>query len=102
MSDLESRADNRAIAIATLELARSLGMSCTAEGVETGFQSDFLRENGCDNLQGFFVSRAQPLDKLSHLIELKEVPDADSTPAPRPKLRIVEPDETPARAAKVS
>ena len=102
VSDLESRADNRAIAIATLELARSLGMSCTAEGVETGFQSDFLRENGCDNLQGFFVSRAQPLDKLSHLIELKEVPDADSTPAPRPKLRIVEPDETPARAAKVS
>jgi diguanylate cyclase (GGDEF)-like protein len=102
VSDLESRADNRAIAIATLELARSLGMSCTAEGVETGFQSDFLRENGCDNLQGFFVSRAQPLDKLSHLIELKEVPDADSTPAPRPKLRIVEPDEIPDRAAQVS
>ena len=102
VSDLESRADNRAIAVATLELARSLGMTCTAEGVETGFQSDFLRENGCDNLQGFFISRAQPLDKLTHLIELKEFPDADAEPAPRPKLRVVEPDEAPARAAKVS
>jgi diguanylate cyclase (GGDEF)-like protein/PAS domain S-box-containing protein len=102
VSDLESRADNRAIAIATLDLARSLGMSCTAEGVETGYQSDFLRENGCNNLQGFFISRAQPLDKLRHLVELKDTGVDDTAPAPRPKLRLVEPDEATNRSAKVS
>ncbi|MAU66389.1 MAG: GGDEF-domain containing protein [Hyphomonas sp.] len=102
VSDLESRADNRAIAIATLDLARSLGMSCTAEGVETGYQSDFLRENGCNNLQGFFISRAQPLDKLRHLVELKDTGAEDTAPAPRPKLRLVEPDEATNRSAKVS
>ncbi len=102
VSDLESRADNRAIAIATLDLARSLGMSCTAEGVETGYQSDFLRENGCNNLQGFFISRAQPLDKLRHLVELKETGAEDTAQAPRPKLRLVEPDDAADRAAKVS
>jgi diguanylate cyclase (GGDEF)-like protein len=102
VSDLESRADNRAIAIATLELARSLGMRCTAEGVETGFQSDFLRENGCDNLQGFFISRAQPLEKLGHLVELKEAPASDTPPASRSHLRVVGPDEPPELATKVS
>ncbi len=102
VSDLESRADNRAIAVATLKLARSLGMSCTAEGVETGFQADFLRDNGCDNLQGFFISRAQPLDRLRHLIELKEVAVPDAAPASRPKLRMVEPDAPAKRTASAS
>jgi diguanylate cyclase (GGDEF)-like protein len=102
VSDLESRADNRAIAVATLNLARSLGMSCTAEGVETGFQADFLRDNGCDNLQGFFISRAQPLDRLRHMIELKEVAIPDGAPASRPRLRMVEPDVPPKRTASAS
>jgi diguanylate cyclase (GGDEF)-like protein len=99
VSDLESRADNRAIAVATLNLARSLGMSCTAEGVETSYQADFLRDNGCDDLQGFFISRAQPLDKLRHLIEVKDA-DAISAATPgRPTLRIVEPGEPAAKSA---
>lgn len=80
VSDLEHRSDSRAIAIATLNLARSLGMRCTAEGVETRYQADFLRDNGCDELQGFFISRAQPLDKLSHIIDIapREVPSETS------------------------
>ena len=102
VSDLESRADNRAIAVATLNLARSLGMSCTAEGVETSFQAEFLRDNGCDNLQGFFISRAQPLDKLRHLIEVRDAASRDAQPPVKPALRIVESDEAKARAVKAS
>ncbi len=68
VKDIESRADSRAITIATLNLAKSLGMRCTAEGVETLYQADFLRDHGCDELQGFFISRAQPLDNLAHLV----------------------------------
>ncbi len=71
VTDLENRADSRAITIATLNLARSLGMRCTAEGVETRYQADFLRDNGCDELQGFFISRAQPLEKLSHIVDVE-------------------------------
>ena len=99
VSDLESRADNRAIAVATLNLAKSLGMHCTAEGVETSFQAEFLRDNGCDNLQGFFISRAQPLDKLRHLVEVKDPATRD---AARPQLRVVDPAETGKRSAKAS
>lgn len=102
VSDLESRADNRAIAVATLNLARSLGMSCTAEGVETGFQAEFLRDNGCDNLQGFFISRAQPLDRLRHLVEVRDIDGQETVQPARPKLRLVEADEPGERSVKAS
>lgn len=78
VSDIETADDSRAITVATLNLAKSLGMRCTAEGVETSYQADFLRDNGCDELQGFFISRAQPLEKLKHLIDLKEVTEVDT------------------------
>lgn len=78
VSDIETADDSRAITIATLHLAKSLGMRCTAEGVETSYQAEFLRDNGCDELQGFFISRAQPLEKLRHLIDLKDVPEVDT------------------------
>jgi len=71
VKDIESRPESRAITMATLNLAKSLGMRCTAEGVETLYQADFLRDNGCDELQGFFVSRAQPLDNLTHIIDVR-------------------------------
>ncbi len=71
VKDIESRPDSRAIAMATLTLAKSLGMRCTAEGVETLYQADFLRDHGCDELQGFFISRAQPLENLGHVVNVR-------------------------------
>jgi diguanylate cyclase (GGDEF)-like protein len=71
VKDIETRAESRAITVATLNLAKSLGMRCTAEGVETLYQADFLRDQGCDELQGFFISRAQPLDNLRHIIDVR-------------------------------
>ncbi len=71
VKDIESRPESRAIAMATLSLAKSLGMRCTAEGVETLYQADFLRDHGCDELQGFFISRAQPLDYLTHIVDVR-------------------------------
>lgn len=70
VGDLETSEESRAIAAATLSLARALGLESTAEGVETAYQRDFLRENGCDELQGYFVSRAQPEEALSHFIKV--------------------------------
>ncbi len=87
ISDLETSDDSRAITIATLGLAKSLGLRCTAEGVETAFQSDFLRAHGCDELQGFFVSRAQPLENLVHF--LGERPDPSAIGAGGPRLKLV-------------
>ena len=81
VQDIEHRADSRAIAIATLDLAKNLGVRCTAEGVETHSQAEFLRNHGCDELQGYFISRAQPLDGLQHLLTLKPAEEHHTLPA---------------------
>jgi EAL domain-containing protein (putative c-di-GMP-specific phosphodiesterase class I) len=60
VSDAPDNADSRAIVKASIELARGLGLTITAEGVETEAQLLLLRDLGCDVAQGYFVGL--PLD----------------------------------------
>ncbi len=59
--------DKRAIAIAktVLSLGHGLGMKVTAEGVETAEQYDFLKEAGCDVVQGYLINRPMPPDEFA-------------------------------------
>jgi EAL domain-containing protein (putative c-di-GMP-specific phosphodiesterase class I) len=54
--DITTDADDRAIVTAIISMSRSLGYSVTAEGVETKEQLAFLRLQGCDEVQGYFLS----------------------------------------------
>jgi EAL domain-containing protein (putative c-di-GMP-specific phosphodiesterase class I) len=58
--DIPHDANDTAIAVAIIRMARALGIQVVAEGVETEAQRDFLREQGCPFLQGYWYSR--PLD----------------------------------------
>ncbi len=51
--------ENAAIVKAILTLARELGFTTTAEGIQTAAESDFLREAGCDFAQGWLFGRGQ-------------------------------------------
>ena len=53
---------------AIVALARSTGLKVTAEGIETIEQSDFLRSVGCDELQGFLMSRPMPLAQMDQML----------------------------------
>jgi len=55
--DLTDDADDRAIVIAIINMAKSLGFQTIAEGVETESQLNFLREQGCDEVQGYYLSK---------------------------------------------
>lgn len=59
---------DEAIVQAIIDLARATGLSTTAEGVETDSQCDFLRKLGCDQLQGFLLSRPVPKQEIENLI----------------------------------
>jgi diguanylate cyclase (GGDEF)-like protein len=60
VSDATSDSDDAAITLAIINLGHSLGLKVVAEGVETTAQHDFLRANGCDEMQGFLFSPAVP------------------------------------------
>jgi EAL domain-containing protein (putative c-di-GMP-specific phosphodiesterase class I) len=51
---------HRAVVIAAISLAHSLGMKVIAEGVETAEQANAVIELGCDEIQGFFFCTPLP------------------------------------------
>jgi diguanylate cyclase (GGDEF)-like protein/PAS domain S-box-containing protein len=58
--EVDASPDAAAIARAVIQLGHALGLRVIAEGVETEGQLRFLRENGCDEIQGYIYAR--PLD----------------------------------------
>ena len=55
--DIVHDTDSAAIVKAVISLAHILNLRVIAEGVETEAQCDFLRENGCDDVQGYYFGR---------------------------------------------
>jgi len=62
MTEVEHSAQARAIIRAVLALGKSLDISVLAEGVETGAQLKLLEAEGCDEVQGYFLGRPQPIE----------------------------------------
>ena len=57
LSNFDVNKKSRQILKNVINLAKNLGMQTLTEGVETKEQYDFLRENGCEKLQGYFFSK---------------------------------------------
>lgn len=55
--DIQDDADDAAIVTAIVAMTRSLKLRVIAEGVETPGQLAFLKSIGCDEIQGYIVSR---------------------------------------------
>lgn len=52
--------DDTAITLAIISMAKSLRLEVIAEGVETSQQLEFLRQNNCDDIQGYYFSKPIP------------------------------------------
>jgi EAL domain-containing protein (putative c-di-GMP-specific phosphodiesterase class I) len=64
-------ANGRAIIGAIVALAKSLGLSVVAEGVETESQRQFLLDVGCDVLQGYLFSAPRRAEEIELLLRKK-------------------------------
>ena len=69
VTDLEREEEVAMIARAAISLGKSLRKTVVAEGVENAAQFDFLRYQGCDEFQGYLLSRPVPRATLSQLLE---------------------------------
>lgn len=64
--------DRRALLRTIIDLGRSLKMIVTAEGVERAEERELLVELGCDQAQGYLISRPLAPDALRHWLEVTE------------------------------
>ncbi len=62
--DLDEDANDRAIVSAIIRMAQALGMQTIAEGVETRGQFEFLRDQGCNQAQGYYCGHPQAAEQL--------------------------------------
>ena len=67
--DIPEDEDDVAITKAIIALGQSLNLTLIAEGVETQEQRDFIVENGCEYIQGYFYSRPLPYDEVTKLLQ---------------------------------
>ena len=74
--DIPGDGDDAAITQAIIAMAHSLRLGVIAEGVETKEQLQFLRVNGCDQMQGYHFSRPLPGDQFLRLLQGAVVADA--------------------------
>jgi diguanylate cyclase (GGDEF)-like protein/PAS domain S-box-containing protein len=68
--ELTSRDDSIAIVRAVTGLARSLGITSTAEGVETNEQLAILRAEGCNEVQGYLFNRPRPAAEVESMLNI--------------------------------
>lgn len=66
--DIPDDEEDIAITKAIIALGKSLKFKIIAEGVETQAQKDFMIENGCDLMQGYFFSKPLPAHEITGLL----------------------------------
>jgi len=65
---LKKPGEKRAICSAMIAMSRELGITVIAEGVENELQVEFLRERGCDAVQGFLYTEPLPIDEVPEFL----------------------------------
>ena len=69
--DIEDGPDGATLPITIINMARNLGKTCVAEGVENEKQLEVLRNAGCDLIQGHLLGQPMPASQVSELAKAK-------------------------------
>ena len=92
---LEPR-DSATLVTAAVAMGHGLGLEVVAEGVETAAQAAFLRDVGCDLLQGYLVGKPQSPEDVTTQLGRPLLPPPGAVPAPRTDVdRVVVPAVMP-------
>lgn len=69
VQDLPNNNDDKAITSAIIAMARILGLKVVAEGVESHEQLEWLQEQGCEEMQGFYFGVPLPAREITQMLE---------------------------------
>ena len=72
IKDIPRNNDDATITRTIIDMTHNLRLKVVAEGVETAAQLNFLREHGCDEMQGYYFSRPLAEDAFSTLVQAQE------------------------------
>ena len=80
--DLSKNEEARTIIRSIVDLAHNLNLTVCAEGIETPDVLEFLREIGCDQAQGYLISKPLPQEELALFLDGSNISlkDADIVP----------------------
>lgn len=77
---LDVKSVGKTIVSAITKMGSALKMRVIAEGVETAEQFEYLRDLGCNGIQGYFFFRPMPLEEFSGLLERESLSGAPAEP----------------------
>ncbi|MCW8916314.1 MAG: EAL domain-containing protein [Magnetovibrio sp.] len=86
VKDLPESVDSRSLVTAVFALAQRSGLKVIAEGVETQGQSAWLKEQGCDIIQGYYYGKPTTVQAFDALVGNRE---ADTNKKGAPNLKLV-------------
>ncbi len=89
--DVPGQPEDEALVKAIISMAHDLGLQVLAEGVETEAQRQFLRQLGCDLMQGWLESRALPVPELERWLQARGEQPRGADPLPVPVEQLVLP-----------
>jgi EAL domain-containing protein (putative c-di-GMP-specific phosphodiesterase class I) len=83
LRDFESNPKSKEIVASIIEMAKKLGIDTLVEGVETKEQYDYLKEIGCNKVQGYYLGKPSPFDKrlisfIAKNVESKNLKDTNN------------------------
>jgi diguanylate cyclase (GGDEF)-like protein/PAS domain S-box-containing protein len=75
VAEVLSNADDAEISRAIIAMAHGMKLKVVAEGVETAEQLEFLRREGCDEAQGYYLARPMPAEEFSRWFQTRGTGD---------------------------
>jgi diguanylate cyclase (GGDEF)-like protein len=82
VTDIEHSTEARTLVEGMIDMARSLKLRVVAEGVENRHQMEILIAAGCDQIQGFHISKAVPAGLAGRLMTATESTSERRPPSP--------------------